>query len=244
MRAMMVFVLAASVGLASLIYASEVWAGAILLVTLGALSLSILGVVYRRGARQAFWLGFALLGWGYMVLAWETWGDRSKDRPPLATTVLLDRLYPHLQLERTAVGSSPGLTGQILAKLDRPIPIQFPDETPFVDVLKYIKAATQGANDNGIPIYIDPVGLQKAGKTMQSTVTLDLDGVPLKTSLRLLLHQLDLDYTVRNGLLTISQGNTAPFRRIGHCYWAILAACIGGIAGRLFYATRDPATGP
>jgi hypothetical protein len=48
---------------------------------------------------------------------------------------------------------------------------------------------------------------------------------------------------IRNGVLTITTPTAAkktaePFRRIGNCYWAILAAWIGGVAGRFFYVTR------
>ena len=95
-------------------------------------------------------------------------------------------------------------TKSILAKLEEPISMAFPNETPLEDVLKYIKAATQGPNDTGIPIYVDPVGLNEAEKTMTSPVMLDLEGVPLKTTLRLLLKQLGLTYTVKDGLLTIT----------------------------------------
>src|SRR4051812_7063548 len=76
---LMALVLALSVAFASLRFASEPWAGVILLMTLGALSLAILGVVYRKGERRAAWLGFALLGWGYMALASGTWWDRGVD---------------------------------------------------------------------------------------------------------------------------------------------------------------------
>ena len=94
-------------------------------------------------------------------------------------------------------------TQAILAKLEQPIPIKFPKNTPLEDVLKFIKSATAGPHDVGIPIYIDPVSLQDAGKTMQSPVTLDIEGVPLWTTLRLLLKQLGLAYQVKDGLLTI-----------------------------------------
>jgi hypothetical protein len=94
---------------------------------------------------------------------------------------------------------------KVWVKLGQPIPIQFPDETPLEDVLKYIKAATQGADNNGIPIYVDPAGLQEAEKTMQSPVTLDLDGLPLATTLSLLLKQIGLTYYVqKDGLLVIT----------------------------------------
>ena len=95
-------------------------------------------------------------------------------------------------------------TKSIIAKLDEPISMSFGNETPLEDVLKYIKSATQGPNDNGIPIYVDPVGLQEAEKTMTSPITLDLEGVPLKTTLRLMLKQLGLTYTVKDGLMTIT----------------------------------------
>jgi tetratricopeptide (TPR) repeat protein len=95
-------------------------------------------------------------------------------------------------------------TKAIIDKLDEPISMSFANETPLEEVLKYIKSATQGPNDNGIPIYVDPVGLQEAEKTMTSPITLDLEGVPLKTTLRLLLKQLGLTYTVKDGMLTIT----------------------------------------
>jgi RNA polymerase sigma factor (sigma-70 family) len=95
-------------------------------------------------------------------------------------------------------------TKAILAKLDELVAMNFPNETPLEDVLKFIKSATQKGNEPGLPIYIDPVGLQDAEKTLASTVALDLEGVPLKTALRLALKQLGLAYCVKDGLLIIS----------------------------------------
>jgi hypothetical protein len=92
----------------------------------------------------------------------------------------------------------------LLQKLEVPISMSFANETPLEDVLKYIKSATQGPNDTGIPIYVDPVGLNEAEKTMTSPVSLDLEGVPLRITLRLLLKQIGLTYDVKNGLLTIT----------------------------------------
>jgi tetratricopeptide (TPR) repeat protein len=95
-------------------------------------------------------------------------------------------------------------TRQILEKLDEPLSMSFANETPLDDVLKYIKQATQTPTFNGIPIYVDPIGLQEAERSMNSTVQIDLDGVPLKTTLRLLLKQLGLVYTVKDGFLMIT----------------------------------------
>jgi hypothetical protein len=94
-----------------------------------------------------------------------------------------------------------------LRKLDKSIAMRFPNETPLQDILKYIKAATSSKNDQGIPIYVDPVGLQTVSKRMTSPVTIDLEGVPLRTTLGLLLHQIDLRYTVVDGVLIITHQN-------------------------------------
>jgi hypothetical protein len=95
-------------------------------------------------------------------------------------------------------------TKWILAKLEEPVTMSFAQETPLVDVLRYIRSATQGPSDSGIPIYVDPAGLNEADRTLGSPVSIDLEGVPLKTTLRLLLKQLGLTYTVKDGLVTIT----------------------------------------
>jgi hypothetical protein len=92
----------------------------------------------------------------------------------------------------------------ILKVLEKPIRMSFSQETPLEDVITWIKQETTTANQT-IPIYVDPIGLNEENKTLQSTVCyLDLDGVPLKTSLRLMLRQLGLAYCVRDGVLIIS----------------------------------------
>ena len=106
----------------------------------------------------------------------------------------------------------------ILAKLDEPISMSFNEDTPLEDFLKYIKQATTTKTYPGIPIYVDPVGLQEAEKSMTSTVRgMDLEGIPLRRTLQLALKQLDLIYFVDDGLLYItskesdgSQGTLGP----------------------------------
>ena len=77
---------------------------------------------------------------------------------------------------------------------------------------------------------------------------LNVEGVPLRVTLRLLLKQLGLDYVVEDGMLKISNKSTpsspAPFRRMGHCYWALLAAFCGGCAGGTLLNTRTRETVP
>jgi hypothetical protein len=95
-------------------------------------------------------------------------------------------------------------TKNILTKLEEPVSFSFANPTPLEDILKYIKAATTGAKDSGIAIYVDPKGLEEAGVTPQSPVEIDVEGVPLKTTLRLALKQVGLAYCVKDGLLMIS----------------------------------------
>ncbi|MFO0950940.1 MAG: RNA polymerase sigma factor [Isosphaeraceae bacterium] len=105
---------------------------------------------------------------------------------------------------RVAAADKSPQTKAALDRLEKPLAMKFPNETPLEDVLKYIKASSEVAGGTPLQIYVDPVGLQAAEQTLTSPVTLDLDHVPLRTSLRLALKQLGLAYCVSDGLLIIS----------------------------------------
>ncbi len=93
----------------------------------------------------------------------------------------------------------------VLKALDEPIAMAFPKPTPLDDVIKYLRKATTGRPGmKPVPIYVDPQGLSEVNATETSKVTIDLEGIPLRTSLRLLLKQLRLAYCVRDGVLIIS----------------------------------------
>jgi serine/threonine protein kinase/formylglycine-generating enzyme required for sulfatase activity len=88
--------------------------------------------------------------------------------------------------------------------LEMLIPMKFPEDTPLEDILKYIKDRTKGSIKSGIPIYVDPIGLQEAVKSMTSTTRFNVENRALRVTLRLLLEGIDLAYTVKDGLLIIS----------------------------------------
>lgn len=179
-------------------------------------------------------------------------------RPILVTTGLLDRLRPSIQVVPDSgsadffgiLSGKSRLSRKVLAKLETRVPMQFAEETPFGDVIKHIKEATADEDfANGIPIYVEPYGLAEAERTLESRVTLDLVGIPLATSLKLLVDQMGLTYQVRDGVVTITgparsardtDSLILSFRRVGHCYFALLAAFLGGVAGRLI-STGPPA---
>ena len=111
--------------------------------------------------------------------------------------------------ELTAQPDNDPRTRAILAALETPLSMNFSNDTPISDALKYIKEATKGAGlPSGIPIYVDPVGLQNADKTMADTVTMVLEDTPLKHTLRLMLGQLSLRYMVKDGLLVVTSNAT------------------------------------
>jgi serine/threonine protein kinase len=96
-------------------------------------------------------------------------------------------------------------TKAILDALETPIQMNFAEETPLDDVLKYIREKTKGLIKLGIPIYVDPIGLQEAEKSMTSTVrNIDLKDLPLNNTLPLVLAQLDLAYYVKDDVLIIT----------------------------------------
>ena len=65
---LMAVVLVVALALVALRSGSKAWAGTTFLVTCGVLALAVVGAVCRGGSARAWWLGFALFGWGYMAL--------------------------------------------------------------------------------------------------------------------------------------------------------------------------------
>jgi hypothetical protein len=102
-------------------------------------------------------------------------------------------------------------------RLQEPITVSFPDESPFEDFLKSFKEATRDREkkEPGIAIYVDPVGMNEAEKTMTSPIVLDLVDIPAATALELVLRQLGLKYSVqKDGLVVITsvdhEGDVEP----------------------------------
>ncbi len=93
---------------------------------------------------------------------------------------------------------------KIIEKLEEPISMSFANETPLDDILKYVKQATTTPTYSGIPIYVDPIGLQEAERSLQSTIQIDLEGVPLRRTLQLALAQIGLVYFVEDGILVVT----------------------------------------
>lgn len=125
--------------------------------------------------------------------------------------------------------------------LNRPLSMPFPNETPLEEVLKYIRTATMGEKmQNGIPIYVDPKGLEDVEKTMASPITFQMEDVKLKTSLRLILKQLGLGYYLREGMVIVTSTNSDDYMDAIHPEWRKrnAQAGLGGMGGGGFGGGR------
>jgi hypothetical protein len=117
-------------------------------------------------------------------------------------------------LEPRMIGSDPRSLA-IVDKLKEDIEIRLPTKPRLDDLLRQIRKVTQGAGENGIPIYVDPDGLTEAGVSLDSAIPDNAQGKgPIKLLLRRSLKPLGLSYAVKDGLLMISSpGGIEQYRR-------------------------------
>ena len=91
-------VLFAAFGTAAIRFASPLWAGLTMAVTVPLLFAAILGALFRLGQARAFWTGMAVCGWGYLLLVLAPWFEASSAGQHLPTSYVLS--YVHRQLQR------------------------------------------------------------------------------------------------------------------------------------------------
>ena len=85
------------------------------------------------------------------------------------------------------------------------VAIPFQNETPLQDVLAFVKKSTKTDGTRDLQIYVDPAALQQAEKTPTSPVSLEIDGIPLSSSLSLMLKQIGLRFYVHDeGMVVIT----------------------------------------
>jgi hypothetical protein len=233
--------LAVTLGAVTSGLAPMLWAGLTFLLTWVLLGLAILGALLIRGRPREIWRGAALFGWGYLILAFSLHPFRAAS-PYLVTGHFLNTIRPWFPPSVSGLPIGYDRTDpesvRILKILERPVPMRFPTATSLDDVLNYIRTATAGPDGKGIPLYVDPIGLQEAETSLNSTITIDLEGVPLRTSLSLCLKQLGLGYELKKGFVMITfdddveilWGFVIPFLVVGHCLLALIAAVFGGAA--------------
>ncbi len=93
-------------------------------------------------------------------------------------------------------------TEHVRELLSRKCDLAFPHGVSLDQFLKAVRSATSSKNDPGIPIYVNPVGLQDASKSLESDVVVEPRGT-LAEVLDRVLKPLNLQYEVQNGFLMI-----------------------------------------
>jgi hypothetical protein len=92
--------------------------------------------------------------------------------------------------------------------LDQPLALTYGDGAPLEVVLREAKMRSTGRPKltSGIPIYVDPIGLQEAEKSMSSPVRKPplAEKLTLGAHLKAALDSLDLSYIVQDGFLMIT----------------------------------------
>lgn len=125
---------------------------------------------------------------------------------------------------------------RIFSALDETTSLQFLEQ-PLGDVVAFLE------DRHKIEIQLDTTALDTAGVTTDTPVTIDVEGISLKSALRLMLKSIELTYTVRDEVLLITTTEeveselvtkvypvadlVVPIRNVG------IGGGIGGIGGGL-----------
>ena len=229
-----------AVGLSCLMFASTPGVSALPSAVLGLLTLALLGVIYRRGERRAFWTGFAIFGWTYMTLSSGPWFLENV-RPQLVTSSLIATAYPWLiPASRQPANASvqrehfvlPSFTLQDGLTIDKLYESR-------VDVL------VKGDRDQSPVLLVSDV---QAGRDPGIVDTLPGTRLDVRRDQNALLAAAKASsrkFFLRphTSLLFESMWSIPPvefpaFERVGHSCFALLFAWVGSAAGRYFFATR------
>ena len=105
LRTLLVGVAFVAVGCVALVKASEAWQTAIYTTTFSVLFIAMLGGLFHWGRTRAFWAGFAVIGWSYLLLVYGFFGESENHYPRLGTTRAL--LYIHMQVSEKVSVMSP-----------------------------------------------------------------------------------------------------------------------------------------
>lgn len=98
---LMLLVAVVALGVMGLKEGTELWASATFTLTVVILLGAILNAVHGHGSRRAFWGGFVLFGWIYLLWIFRPWSQQNQepDVPPMLTSVLLDLVHERIHPE-------------------------------------------------------------------------------------------------------------------------------------------------
>jgi len=101
----------------------------------------------------------------------------------------------------------------IRAALARPIDLEF-DRISIEDLIVHLRKVTSTPELPQLPIYVDPVGLSVADKTLLDASSIHSKGRPAGEALKDFLATFNLGYAIQHGWLVIDTRAAAADRRI------------------------------
>jgi len=135
---------------------------------------------------------------------WES-GTLRPDEPPMSfpSAAFWGDITRRRGTESSShLGTTTRREEEIQRQLTRPVSIDF-DNAPLSDVVDFLR------NFTGVNIVLDNRAMEDVGVTPDTTVTLKLNEVSLKSTLKLLLGQLELAYLIRNEVILITTSEKA-----------------------------------
>jgi hypothetical protein len=234
-------VLFCAVAMAGLMFASTPWGAAALSVALSILTLAVLGIIYRRGERRAFWTGAVLCGWAYLTFSSGPWFI-DYVRPKLITSRTLEWAYPWLippdrqasnprfQLRRFELPRASLEGGLTIEQLNgSAIDVWIKKDGEAAPAPLVLGAATENQNNGGNVI--------NAG-----VLLVNADQYERLAEAKAYLRQFILrphTPSPLDSLWMIPPVTASEFYDVGHALFALLAAWVGGMVARFAFATRE-----
>jgi hypothetical protein len=196
-----------------------------LLLAFGLVGVAVLGVVYGRGRRRSWWLGFALFAGGYLLLAFGPWFAEQVG-PRLATTRGLEYVHSRAVWGPGTPPVDPVIHRSQLLKRREDLRLR----------LGRLQQAG-GLNDR------ETQALQQSLQTRLSDLDRRFGAIQASSTLTAASAPGAAGSTPTpiNRWKTLLPGaaNYDPFLRVGHCLFAVLSGVIGGLVAIRFHALRE-----
>ena len=218
---LLLVVLFTGIALAALRSGSALWGSLLFTAAVAALLVAVVGAVYCRDQRRAFWLGFALFGWGYLLL-----GLVPEARSQLATTALLDVLHARVFGRSEPAQFTWSWSGRVNT-INNPAPFsipgtQPPDTEPFKIQDLFLRHSPFSPGGAGMPYNIPS--------------TPDVYQLPSEETWLNVYPP-----TTTGNLMMPSAAGLESFQRIGHSLFSLVFAMLGGVlAQRVAFTSRSP----
>lgn len=203
--------------LAMLVGATPLWADVCSALFIFIMLVAVVAVPYRRGPARAFWLGFAVLGWGYLFYGRFIASPTPADNALEQLHHLVRRFEPPDLPSTTSV--------QITARGT----LRFNGREVGADeVVETFSAHLRRSGHQYVALYVEPgYPDQELVNSVYRSVNSVLRNAPNVSRRK--------DTNQALGYVPAQQ----EFHRVGHQLCNLLFALLGGLAGRLLYATSD-----